>query len=74
MYMDPPMATLSKNDGILSLMHCQERIFLCEAMGYTSNRFFHGRDLIHGVQTSDRSNVGTILKHSPNWTISVGPL
>ena len=24
MHMDPPMATLTKNDGIISLMHCQE--------------------------------------------------
>ena len=25
--MDPAMVTLTKNDGILSLMHCQERNF-----------------------------------------------
>ena len=24
MFMDPPMATLTQNDGIISLMHCQE--------------------------------------------------
>ena len=24
MQMDPPMATFSKNDGIMSVMHCQE--------------------------------------------------
>ena len=26
MQMDPPMAKFTKNDGIVSLMHCQERI------------------------------------------------
>ena len=28
MYMDPPMLTLSKNDGVISLMHCQDRNFV----------------------------------------------
>ena len=27
MQMDPPMAKFTKNDGIVSLMHCQECIF-----------------------------------------------
>ena len=28
MHMDSPMLTLSKNDGIISLMHCQDRNFV----------------------------------------------
>ena len=30
MHMDAPMATLTKRDGIISLMHCQERDFYTE--------------------------------------------
>ena len=29
MHMDPPMATFSKNDGMISLLHCQEWNILC---------------------------------------------
>ena len=28
MFMDPPMKILTKNDGIVSLMHCQEGNFI----------------------------------------------
>ena len=29
MFMDSPMTILTKNDGIISLMHCQEKNFIC---------------------------------------------
>ena len=35
MYKDPPMATFTKNDGMISLMHCQERKFPSRSMSYT---------------------------------------
>ena len=28
MYMDPPVAKFSKNDGVISLLHCQEWNFM----------------------------------------------
>ena len=32
MFMDPPMKILTKNDGIVSLMHCQEGNFIYTVM------------------------------------------
>ena len=45
MHMDAPMATLTKRDGIISLMHCQERDFYtenCLNIGHQDETRTHG--------------------------------
>ena len=45
MHMDAPMATLTKRDGIKSLMHCQERDFYtenCLNIGHQDETCTHG--------------------------------
>ena len=44
MHMDSPMVTYSKNDGIISLMHCQEWNILCSF--FHSNVFFAIQEIL----------------------------
>ena len=64
--MDPPMATFSKNDGMISLLHCQEWNILCPF--FHSNMFllFKSSVTIQNFCESENSINSSNVNHLPN--------
>ena len=56
MHRDAPMATLTKNDGMISLQHCQEWSF-CDFFLEMHVFPLHNKNFIKSINVSRSSNV-----------------
>ena len=76
MYRDAPMATLTKNDGIISLQHCQEWSFLDFLLELVPTLIYfslHNKNFKKSINVSRRSNVLHIHLNSLDSIVSFIP-